>query len=158
MSSACPAGQGRLSWLILSVSPLRFIPMSNFCWYHIDHRTVEALEFEETQKQQNNFLISDWWKCSFQSTCMGGMGRSPTLTLREHCIFEIAWVICQADSLNRFISIAIFSKLFSLMKFSADLNALCQLLRDLGWMPTLFLTMYEFHALIFLVSANPFHD
>jgi hypothetical protein len=30
------------------------------------------------------------------------------------------------------------------MKFSADLNALCQLLRDLGWMPMLFSTMYEF--------------
>ena len=54
-----------------------------------------------------------------------------------------------------------FLQTISLMKFSADLNALCQLLRDLGWMPMLFLTMYEFHAVntsTFLISANPFHD
>jgi hypothetical protein len=31
---------------------------------------------------------------------MGAMGRLPTLTLREHCIFRISSVICQADSLK----------------------------------------------------------
>lgn len=63
-------------------------------------------------------------------------------------------VIPIADLLNEFIYIPAFLETVPLMELSVGLNALCQLLRDLGWMPMLFLTMYGF----FYISLNPFKE
>lgn len=59
-------------------------PCINFFRKHVNHRHNRIWE---TKKQRNYFPISDWWECNFQSTCMWEMGRLPTLTLKEHCIF-----------------------------------------------------------------------
>lgn len=63
-------------------------------------------------------------------------------------------VIPITDFLNAFIYVHVFFQTVALMELSAGLNALCQLLRGLGWMPMLFLTTYG----SFYISLNPFRE
>ena len=63
-------------------------------------------------------------------------------------------VIPIVDLFNEFIYIPVLIETIPLTELSAGLNALCQLLRDLGWMPMLFLTMHG----SFYISLNPFKE